>query len=149
MIIGKLILPGVWKKEMQQTFLIIVTNLISKIRKTCIMPNLFIGSYFGISVLYIELKWNNWYTRYDQYLILFQKQWTLLVYVYSEIQHELLPVIERTITHKIICLQDVKKKNVAIFIIAIWQDVSFECQKFISSLFIALNWIFAFFYIEE
>lgn len=62
---GKLILPGVWKKEMQQTFLIIVTNLISKIRKTCIMPNLFIGSYFGISVLYIELKWNNWYTRYD------------------------------------------------------------------------------------
>lgn len=42
-----------------------------------------------------------------------------------------------------------KKNDVAIFIIAIWQDVSFESQKFIYSLFIALNWIFAFFYIDE
>lgn len=40
------------------------------------------GSYFGISVLYIELHCNNWYIRYDQYL-LFQKQLrTLLVYMF-------------------------------------------------------------------
>lgn len=34
---------------------------------------LLMGSYFGISVLYIELNCNNRYTRYDQYL-LFTKQ---------------------------------------------------------------------------
>lgn len=43
-----------------------------------------------------------------------------LVYICSEIQLQLLPVIERTFTLKIICSQDVKIKNdVAIFIIAI------------------------------
>lgn len=43
-----------------------------------------------------------------------------LVYICSEIQLQLLPVIEKTFTLKIICSQDVKIKNdVAIFIIAI------------------------------
>lgn len=42
---------------------------------------LLMGSYFGISVLYIELNCNNRYTRYDQYL-LFKKQWTDLFGIY-------------------------------------------------------------------
>lgn len=61
------------KEELQQTFIIIITNLISKNPEDMSYAKLLMGSYFGISVLYIELNCNNRYTRYDQYL-LFKKQ---------------------------------------------------------------------------
>lgn len=104
---------------------------------------LLMGSYFGISVF--TLNWTVITDTLDMTSIYYLKNNELisLVYICSEIQLQLLPVIERTFTLKIICSQDVKIKNdVAIFIIAIWQDISIECQKFISSLFIAMNWIY-------
>lgn len=131
------------KEELQQTFIIIITNLISKIQKTCHMLNCKWVLILGYR--YFTLNWTVITDTLDMTSIYYLKNNELisLVYICSEIQLQLLPVIERTFTLKIICSQDVKIKNdVAIFIIAIWQDISIECQKFISSLFIAMNWIY-------